>query len=102
MNGKRTVIIMTLCLLGCGSEDVIEPPAPLMVQWIDKNGATWFAPPVTPEAGDPLFEGHPEPKVVLIDRATRKKVLVANPREFLQTQQENGAAHRWIFMQQSQ
>lgn len=101
MNARVTVTVMTLAVLGCGS-DPTPPPPPMLVQWVDKNGRTWYAPPVTPEPGDPLFEGHPEPKVVLIDRATRRKVAVSDPTKFLQEQQQTGGPPRWLFVQKEQ
>lgn len=93
-------VTTALLLLGC-SEPQTEDPGEYRVQWVDKAGKTWFAPPVTPAPDDPIHQDHPEPGVVVIDRATRKKRILKDPSKFLQEQQAKGGPPRFLFVQET-
>lgn len=93
------ILIVAGLNIGCGENPIAAPPE-MKVQWVDERGQTWFAPPVTPAADDPVLVQHPGAGVVLIDRATKKKVVVRDPSAFLQKQQQGGGPARWIFIQQ--
>lgn len=81
-----------LCALLVAGCSPALPPAEsaVSVQWIDRNGATWFAPPVTPAVDDPVHTLHPEPGVVAVDRRTGRKTVIRDPSAFLRERWREG------------
>lgn len=86
---RRRAALCALLVAGCSAA---SPPAEsaVSVQWIDRNGATWFAPPVTPAADDPVHALHPDPGVVAVDRRTGQRIVIRDPSAFLRERRREG------------